>query len=80
MVTAATSERGAGIDPAWLAVAAGAWLRGPCRANAWTVATLAADPPPKTRARPPITAAAASCSGARSEPRLRAAPVPVRKA
>ena len=44
MVTAAASERGAGSDPVTRAV--------PVPENAWTVPTVAGDPPPKTSARP----------------------------
>ena len=68
MVAATASERGAGIDPA--AVAVVSWLRlcRPWRVNACTVATVAGDPPPKTTACWPITATAASCIGALSAP------------
>src|SRR5579864_1563430 len=34
----------------------------------WTVATTAPAPPPKTTSRPPITAPAASCTGAARDP------------
>src|ERR1017187_9018809 len=80
MVTAAASERGAGIDPAVVAVAPRVPLLGLGRVNACTVATVAGDPPPKTRARPPSSAAAASCRGALSAPMGRGAPVAVLKA
>ena len=53
---------------------------GPVTGNDWTPGTLADEPPPNTRARPPDAATAASCSGARSEPSGRAAPVRVRMA
>src|SRR5579875_643587 len=72
MVTAAASERGAGSEPMTRAV--------PAPENAWTVPTVAGDPPPKTSARPAETAPAASCSGALSAPSCRAAPVAVRTA
>ncbi|HLM88331.1 MAG TPA: hypothetical protein VK284_04760 [Streptosporangiaceae bacterium] len=52
----------------------------PTPENAWTVPTVAGDPPPKTSARPWETATAASCSGALSAPIRRAAPVAVRTA
>ncbi len=79
MVTAAASERGAGSDPALVAVA-GRVTPGPRSGNAWIVATVAGEPPPKITARPPDAAAAASCSAAPSAPIRRVAPVAVRTA
>jgi hypothetical protein len=43
----------------------------------WPGAGLAGDPPPKTSARRPATAAAASCTGVGSVPIRRTAPVAV---
>ena len=80
MVTAAASERGAGNDPALAAAAGRVPPPGPASGNAWTVATVAGEPPPKIKARPPDTAAAASCSAAPSAPIRRVAPVAVRTA
>ena len=80
MVTAAASERGAGNDPALVAAAGRVPPPGPGRVNAWTVATVAGEPPPKIKARPRDAAAAASCSAALSVPIRRAAPVAVRTA
>ena len=77
MVTAAASERACGRLPT---ARAGAPSPGPVTENDWTPGTLAAEPPPNSRARSPDTATAASCSGARSEPSGRAAPVRVRMA
>jgi hypothetical protein len=68
-VTATASERGAGSDPVTRAV--------PAPKNAWAVATVTGDPPPKTSARPPEVTPAASCSWALSAPIWRAAPVAV---
>ena len=69
MVTAAASERGAGSAPVTRAV--------PAPEKAWTVPTVAGDPPPKTSDLPPELTPAASCSGALSVPLCRAAPVAV---
>lgn len=80
MVTPAASERGAGIDPVVTAVPAGRPLPWPGGVNAWTVATLAEDPPPKTSARPPVSPAAASCRGPVSAPIWRLVPVLVLRA
>jgi hypothetical protein len=75
MVTAWASERGAGSEPTSVAAP-----RPPNSGNDCTVPTVTGDPPPKTNACPPDTAAAASCSGAVSLPIWRAAPVAVRTA
>src|SRR5215469_12163710 len=77
MVTAVASERRIGIEPTLPP-----WVRPdrPLRLNAWTEATLACEPPPNTRARPPATATAASCTGDASAPTYRVWPVAVRMA
>src|SRR5947207_1501697 len=72
MDTAAASERGWGMDPVTAARAPPAGR--PERRSDWTVATLADDPPPNTRACRPDTPAAASCSGAVRVPTWRTAP------
>ncbi len=74
MLTAAASERACGRLPA---ARAGPPRPGGVTAKDWTPGTLAGEPPPNTRARPPDTATAASCSGARSEPSGRVIPVRV---
>src|SRR5437763_67579 len=72
MDTAAASERGWGMDPVTAARAPPAGR--PERRSDWTVATLADDPPPNTRACRPDTPAAASWSGALRVPTWRTAP------